>query len=86
MSNKFGSEADPDQPMMYQIRIKEHLGRQWTEWFEGMSITQEDNGDTMLTGPVVDQASLHGLLKIVRDLGMTLVSVNSVESGPAGRY
>ena len=65
--------------MVYQIRIKGHLGHQWTEWFGDLIMTLEDNGDTLLTGPVVDQAALHGLLKKVRDLGMPLLSVNSVE-------
>jgi hypothetical protein len=68
--------------MVYQIRIKGHLDSQWTDWFGGMSITLEDDGDTLLTGPVVDQAALHGLLKRVRDLGMPLVSVNPVEPDP----
>lgn len=66
----------------YQIRIKGHLGSQWTDWFEGMTITLEENGDTLLTGPVVDQAALHGLLKKVRDLGMPLVSVCPVQPRP----
>jgi hypothetical protein len=68
--------------MVYQIRLKGHLGSQWTDWFEGLTISLEDNGDTLLTGPVVDQAALHGLLKKVRDLGMPLVSVSPVEPGP----
>ncbi len=68
-------ELDPRQPTVYQIRLKGHLGCQWADWFEGMTITLEDDGDTLLTGPVVDQAALHGLLKKVRDLGMPLVSV-----------
>jgi hypothetical protein len=63
-----------DQPMVYQIRVKGHLGRQWTNWFEGLTITLEDNGDSTLTGPVADQAALHGLLRKVRDLGMPLIS------------
>jgi hypothetical protein len=63
--------------MAYQIRIKGHLGRQWTDWFGGLAITLEDNGDTLLTGLIVDQAALHGLLRKVRDLGMPLVSVSS---------
>lgn len=78
MSSKFNSEIDPDQPVVYQIRIKGHLGRQWTDWFGGLSITLENNGDTLLSGTVVDQAALHGLLKKVRDLGMPLVSVSPV--------
>jgi hypothetical protein len=65
---------DLDQPMVYQIRIKGHLGPQWTEWFGGLSITLEDNGETLLTGPVVDQAALYGLLRKERDLGMPLIS------------
>jgi hypothetical protein len=85
MSNKLNSEIDPGQPTVYQIRIKGHLGRQWTDWFEGLAITLEDNGDTLLTGPVVDQAALHGLLKKVRDLGTLLISVNRVRPDPAER-
>ena len=78
MSNKLNSNSDPSQPTVYQIRIKGHLGSQWMDWFEGMTITLEDNGDTLLTGPVADQAALHGLLKKVRNLGMTLRSVNRI--------
>ena len=69
--------------MVYQIRIKGHLDSQWTDWFGGLTITLEEDGDTLLTGPVIDQAALHGLLKKVRDLGMPLVSVSPVEPGPA---
>ena len=83
MSNEINSEIDPGQPMVYQIRIKGHLGRQWTDWFGGLTITLESNGETLLTGSVVDQAALHGLLKKVRDLGMPLVSVNRVKPGQA---
>jgi hypothetical protein len=83
MSNKLDPKTNPGQPMVYQIRIKGHLGRQWTDWFEGLTITLEDDGDTLLTGPVVDDAALHGLLKKVRDLGMPLLSVNRVEPGQA---
>lgn len=66
--------------MFYQIRLKGQLGREWEEWFEGLAITLEDNGETLLTGPVADQAALHGLLRKVRDLGIPLVSVNRDES------
>ena len=82
MPNKLDSKTDPGQPMVYQIRIKGHLGPQWTDWFGGLVIAVEEGGDTLLTGPVVDQAALYGLLKKVRDLGMPLVSVNCVEPGP----
>lgn len=78
MPNQHTAAYDADQPMVYQIRIKGHLSPQWTGWFEGLTITLEDNGDTLLTGSVIDQAALHGLLKKVRDLGMPLLSVNSV--------
>jgi hypothetical protein len=70
-----------DQPMVYQIRVKGHLGRQWTDWFEGMTITLEEGGDTLLTGPVADQAALHGLLRKVRDLGIPLISAIHVNPG-----
>jgi hypothetical protein len=79
MSNTFN--ADPDQPTVYHIRLKGHLGCQWTDWFGGLSITLEDNGETLLTGPVVDQAALHSLLKTVRDLGMPLLSLSRVQAG-----
>ena len=78
MSNKRNSIIDPGQPMIYQIRIKGHLGPHRAYMFEDLTIMLEDNGDTLLTGPVVDQAALHGLLKKVRDLGMPLISVNQV--------
>ena len=77
------SKIDKSQPTVYEIRIKGHLGSQWTDWFEGLTITLEEEGDTLLTGPVIDQAALHGLLKKVRDLGMPLVSVSPLEPGPS---
>ena len=61
--------------MIYQIKIKGLLNRQWTDWFEGMAISSTEDGDALLTGPIEDQAALHGLLKKVRDLGMPLISV-----------
>ena len=72
-------QLTPKTGTIYQIRIKGHLDSQWTDWFGGLSITLENNGDTLLTGLLVDQAALYGVLKIVRDLGMPLVSVNPVE-------
>ncbi len=90
MSNKRNPKTDPSQamvflikPMVYQIRLKGHLGCEWTDWFGGLTITLEEDGDTLLTGPVVDQAALHGLLRKVRDLGMPLVSVIRVKHGQA---
>jgi hypothetical protein len=81
MSNKLNPKTDPSQPVVYQIIIKGQLDPQWTDWFGGLSITLEGNGDTLLTGPVIDQAALHGLLKKVRDLGLPLVSVSPFETG-----
>jgi hypothetical protein len=75
MSNEINSESDPGQPLVYQIRIKGHLGREWTDWFGGLTITLQDNGETQLTGALVDQAALHGVLRKVRDVGMPLLSV-----------
>ena len=83
MSNELNPKTDPSQPVVYQIRIKGQLDSQWTDWFEDLAITLEDNGDTLLTGPVVDQAALYGLLKKVRDLGLPLVSVCPIDPGQA---
>jgi hypothetical protein len=65
--------------MIYQIRLRGHLGPQWTDWFDGFAITLEADGDTLLTGRILDQPALYGLLRKVRDLGIPLVSVNGVE-------
>jgi hypothetical protein len=78
MSNNPEPTTDPGQPAIYQIRLKGHLGSQWTDWFGGLTITLEEDGETLLTGPVADQAALHGLLRKVRDLALPLVSVNPV--------
>ncbi len=81
MSNVLYPRTDLDEPVVYQIRLEGQLGSQWTDWFGGLTIALENNGDTLLTGPVVDQAALHSLLRKVRDLGMPLVSLNRVEQG-----
>jgi len=83
MSNNLDPKTDPGEPTVYQVRIHGHLSSQWTDWFEGLTIALEGDGETLLTGPVIDQAALHGLLKKVRDLGMPLISVNRVNPGPA---
>jgi hypothetical protein len=83
MSNKLSPESHADQPIVYQIRLKGHLSHQWTKWFEGLTITLEENGETLLTGTMVDQAALQGLLKKVRDLGLPLISVNRVNPNQA---
>jgi hypothetical protein len=79
MSGTHASTEDHHEPGIYEIRIKGHLADRWADWFAGLTITLEEDSDTLLTGPVVDQAALHGLLRKVRDLGMPLLSVNRVE-------
>ena len=83
MSDNQTFDEEHNQHQCYEIRLKGHLKARWANRFEGLTITLEEHGDTLLTGPVVDQAALHGLLKKVRDLGMPLVSVNCIEPGPA---
>ena len=73
-------KSDADQPMVYEIRIKGHLSHLSAGWFDGLTITLENNGNTLLTGTVIDQSALHGILKKVRDLGMPWLSVNT--AGP----
>jgi len=80
MLNNSDSTTNSSEIVIYEIRIKGHLDSQWTDWFEGLTISLEDNGETLLLGPVIDQAALHGLLKKVRDLGMPLISVCPVEN------
>ncbi len=81
MSSELNPRTEPSQSVVYQIRIKGHLSDQWAGWLEGFAITRDDTGDTLLSGPVVDQAALHGLLKKVRDLGLPLLSVIRVKPG-----
>jgi hypothetical protein len=79
MSKTHLSTEDHDEPGRCEIRIKGHLNNRWANWFEGLTITREANGETLLTGPVVDQAALHGLLRKVRDLGLPLIAVVHIE-------
>jgi hypothetical protein len=81
MSETDASTEDQYEPGFYEIRIKGHLDDRWTSWFEGLTLTLEDNGNTLLTGMLVDQAALQGLLKKVGALGMPLISVNPVKPG-----
>lgn len=85
LPDEYGSEQASDPPVVYQIRIKGHLGPQWTDWFDGLTITLEEDGNTLLAGPVVDQAALHGILKKIRDTGLPLLSVNRPGPRPQDR-
>jgi len=79
MSDKQSFDEKHNQHQCYEIRLKGLLEARWVQWFDGLTITLEENGTTLLSGPVADQAALHGLLKKVRDMGLPLISVNSVE-------
>jgi hypothetical protein len=83
MISTYQREIGPDQPTIYQIRLKGQLDTCWTDWFGGMAVALTDDGDTLLIGPVADQAALHGLLRKVRDLGIPLVSVNEIHHHPS---
>lgn len=79
MLNERNSSNEKAHPMIYRIRIKGHLDRKWADWFSGLSITSLAHGETLLIGPVLDQAALHGLLRKVRDVGLPLIAVMQVE-------
>lgn len=81
LTNEPDAERGPNSPMVYSLRLRGHLDPQWTDWFEGMTITLDADGNTRLVGVVSDQAALHGLLKKVRDLGLPLLSVDSEQPG-----
>ena len=83
MSTTPASTEDHHEPGYYEIRIKGHLDDRWADWFDRLTITREDNGETRLSGAVVDQAALHSLLRKVRDLGLPLLSVIQVDPTPA---
>ena len=82
MTDEQLSNPNADQQTVYQFRIKGHLGQQWMNWFEGLTITLEEDGNTLLSGPVIDQSAIHGILKKIRDLGMPLLSVNAIGLKP----
>lgn len=82
MTSEPGRDRGSEKPMTYQIRIRGHLRQQWIDWFDGLSVILEEDGNTLLTGPVIDQSALHGILKKIRDLGMPLLSIHSVGQDP----
>jgi hypothetical protein len=85
MSREPEPKPAPSQPIVYQIRIKGNLDSQWADWFEGLTITLEENGDTLITGTMIDQAALFGLLRKVRNLGLPLISINRATANQADR-
>jgi hypothetical protein len=84
MPHTSNATTEPAEPMNYHIRVKGHLGSRWETWFEPMTITRLASGDTLLIGPVVDQAALHGVLTKIRDLGLPLISIERIEPDAPG--
>ena len=82
MSETYVSKEEYDDPARYEIRMEGHLDDRWAGRFDGLTLTREEHGVTMLTGTVVDQAALHGLLRAVRDLGVRLLSVTRLGPEP----
>lgn len=80
MTDEQGVNPEVHQQSVYQFRIKGHLGQQWRNWFDGLTVTLEEDGNTLLMGTVADQSALHGILKKIRDMGMPLLSVNFTDS------
>lgn len=76
-------------PTVYEIRIKGHLTSIWADWFDGLTISNLENGEALISGPLPDQAALHGLLNRIGSLGLPLISLNMVQADerldPKGR-
>jgi len=85
MENEQRSNLDAKQPPVYTFKIRGHLSQQWMTWFDGLTVVLEEDGNTLLSGPVIDQSALHGILKKIRDLGMPLLSMNPIDSDPSDR-
>jgi len=83
MSERSAPQGSPGAPMLYEIRLAGHLDPRWAKWFDGLAVTRHADGSTVISGPIPDQAALHGVLQRVRDLGLTLVSVTQPENRPA---
>jgi hypothetical protein len=83
MRDTHPSTGDRHEPGRYEIRLRGHLDQRWAAWFDGLSLSPEADGTTIIHGPIADQSALHGLLQKVRDTGLPLVSVTCVESDPA---
>ena len=85
MSEAKASIGHRHEPGRYEIRLNGHLDGRWAAWFDGLSLSREADGTTIIHGPIADQAALHGLLQKVRDTGLPLVSVTCVEPDPSGQ-
>jgi hypothetical protein len=82
MTGEHGHSTSPlPAPILYQIKLSGALSPDWAAWFDGMALTVDPAGDTLLTGPIVDQSALHGLLRRIRDTGLTLISLNALDCG-----
>jgi hypothetical protein len=84
VNNRSDQESATNPPDIYQIRVEGHLDLEWADWFENLKIEQEENDSTLITGPIVDDSALHGLLKKIRDSGLRLISVNRIENDAGG--
>lgn len=84
MSETMRNASDRREDGLYEIRLRGHLDRRWAAWFDGLSLSLEGSGVTVISGPVPDQAALHGLLQKVRDTGLPLVSVTRIDADQTG--
>jgi hypothetical protein len=82
MTKRLTSKGDRPEAGRYEIRLTGHLDARWAAWFDGLTVGQQDDGSTLISGPIADQAALHGLLQRVRDLGLPLISVTRDETDP----
>lgn len=81
MGSTHASDDEHRETGWYEIRLKGHLDARWAAWFDGLRLTRERDGTTILAGPIVDQSELHGVLQKVRDLGLPLLSVSCIDPG-----
>jgi hypothetical protein len=80
MSQTHSTNAEHNEPGRYEIRVRGHLDGRWADWFEGLTFTHDNDGTTLLEGPLIDQAALHGVLNKIRDLGLPMISVRYISS------
>ena len=80
MSQIHATNTEHNEPGRYEIRVRGHLDGRWADWFEGLTFTHDNDGTTLLAGPLIDQAALHGVLNKIRDLGLPMISVRYISS------